>query len=291
MIRVLTAGDEERLDAFLREHADSTLFLRSNLRAAGIVDGGRPLQATYAAWVEDNKVQGVVSHAWNGNLIFQAREHAAELARAASASSKRLVKGLIGCWDQVSEAREALRLAGARTFVSSKEHLFSVELSRVRVPGRLERGDWICRLPRGPEMDLLSVWRRDFQVDTIGEPPFDGMVAECRKGLERHLGEGSLFVLVDGQTLASTCTFNARVPDCVQIGGVWTPPQLRERGYGRAVVAGALQLALREGVSKAVLFTDQHNHSARAAYEGLGFERVGDYGLILFSDGHRLRAA
>ena len=289
MIRVLTAGDEDRLDAFLLAHAESSLFLRSNLRAGGVVDQGRPAQATYAVWEEGGQVRAAVSHAWNGNLIFQAPTRATELAQAAVRGSGRPVRGLVGPWNQVSTARADLKLSQATTFMDSKEDLFALDLDRLRLPPALSTGAWECRLPSPSEMDALALWRRDFQVDTIGEPPFEGMVAECRKSLERHLGDHSLFVLVDRGALASTCTFNARVPDCVQVGGVWTPPAFRSRGYGRAVVAGALRHAQAEGVTRAVLFTGERNHSARAAYEALGFVRVGDYGLVLFNDGHRLR--
>ncbi len=76
----------------------------------------------------------------------------------------------------------------------------------------------------------------------------------------------------------------AALPDMVQIGGVWTPPPLRGLGYGRCVVAGALLAARRAGVTRAVLFTDDDNHGARRAYAAIGFDLVGDYGLVLLAD-------
>ena len=87
----------------------------------------------------------------------------------------------------------------------------------------------------------------------------------------RHYREGEL---------VSYCCYNARTAEAVQIGGVWTPVALRGRGYARAVVAGALQAAASEGVSRGVLFTPETNLPARRAYESLGFSVVGDYGLI-----------
>src|SRR3546814_5637873 len=70
----------------------------------------------------------------------------------------------------------------------------------------------------------------------------------------------------------------------VQIGNVWTPPELRGRGYARAVVAGALQYARRRGVADAILFTGDDNHAAQQAYVALGFTRIGDYAILLFAD-------
>ena len=54
-VRLLRPGDEAALEAFLVAHADSSMFLRSNARAAGLVDGGQPLQATYVAALEDGR--------------------------------------------------------------------------------------------------------------------------------------------------------------------------------------------------------------------------------------------
>jgi uncharacterized protein len=79
----------------------------------------------------------------------------------------------------------------------------------------------------------------------------------------------------------SLCTRTARADESVQIGGVWTPPELRNRGYGRAVVAGALHESARDGVTRAVLFTD--NPAARRSYERLGFRQIGEYGITIYA--------
>lgn len=68
----------------------------------------------------------------------------------------------------------------------------------------------------------------------------------------------------------------------MQLGNVWTPPEFRSRGYGRAVVAGALAQAKRDGASLAVLFTPEDNAAALTAYAALGFSPVGDYAMLLY---------
>ena len=75
--------------------------------------------------------------------------------------------------------------------------------------------------------------------------------------------------------------FNATLPDCVQVGGVFTPPELRGRGHGRAVVAASLEIARSEGVTRSILFTDEANAPARRAYEAIGFREIGRYGIVL----------
>jgi predicted GNAT family acetyltransferase len=78
--------------------------------------------------------------------------------------------------------------------------------------------------------------------------------------------------------------FNGRLPDAVQIGGVFTPPALRARGFARAVVAGALLAARADGVTRSILFTGRDNAFARSAYLSLGYGIVGDYGIVFLAD-------
>ena len=57
---------------------------------------------------------------------------------------------------------------------------------------------------------------------------------------------------------------------------------MRSQGFARAAVAGALLAARERGVPRSVLFTEEDNHPAKAAYRALGYQRVGDYGMVMF---------
>ena len=88
---------------------------------------------------------------------------------------------------------------------------------------------------------------------------------------------------------ACALTVSATIREAVQVGAVWTPPELRSRGYGRAVVAASLLIARSEGVETAILFTGEDNVPAQRAYEGLGFRHIGDYRLVLLRAGRAPR--
>ena len=62
---------------------------------------------------------------------------------------------------------------------------------------------------------------------------------------------------------------------------MWTPPELRRRGYGRAAVAASLLDARAEGATEAILFTAEDNIAAQKAYVALGFRQVGSYRMLL----------
>ena len=94
-------------------------------------------------------------------------------------------------------------------------------------------------------------------------------------------GEDHWILLRDSEPV-SLSGFNARLPDMVQIGPVWTPPEHRNRGYARTLVAMTLQKAKQCGVKKSILFTD--NPAAAKAYEAVGFQQIGLFRLALLNN-------
>ena len=288
-LRTLAPGDEETLERFLVQYPDTTMFLRSNLRAAGIEDHGQRYQGTYVGAFEDGRLVGVAAHYWNGNVIMEAPRHLEPLVQAAVKHSGRDICGLIGRYDQTEVARRVLRLRRAAAAMDSREHLYALDLERLVVPVELTQGRVRCRRPRADEIELLVQWRIDFSVASLGETESKALREHCRKTMQNADKRGDHWVLeADGQPV-SYSAFNAKLPECVQIGGVWTPPEHRSRGYARCVVAGSLLDARAEGVRRSILFTNEDNVPAQRSYEALGYVRIGDYGLVLFKRGHRPR--
>jgi predicted GNAT family acetyltransferase len=164
--------------------------------------------------------------------------------------------------------------------LQSHEGLYALPLEALRVPAPLAGGQWRCRRARVDDLDLLVEWRVGYTVDTDAQEDGPALRAASRQDIERGLAERASWVLaVDGVPVAYQ-QFNAMLPDVVQVGGVWTPPALRSRGYARAVVAGSLLAARAEGVRRGVLFTGETNVAAQRAYAALGFARVGDWALL-----------
>lgn len=286
MVRLLGPGDEAMLERLFARHADSSMFLRSNLRAAGLVDRGQRFEGTYAGIVDGAELAGVAAHYWNGNLVVQlpaAGDAADRAVREAVAASRRVVAGVVGPAAQVTRARDALGLAGHPVTMDSTDDLFVLELAHVVVPPALRDGLVVCRHPRDGELDLVAAWRVAYTEEVLGMTRTSELEADCRAQIESLHARGDHWVLDAGDAVVSYSAFNARLPDAVQIGGVFTPPPLRGRGHAAAVVAGQLLAARADGVARAVLFTDRDNLSARAAYARVGFHIVGDYKLLLFA--------
>ena len=100
--RLLQAGDEARLEAFLSTRPEESLLMLSNLKRAGLEAGCAPYQGRYAATIADERVTAVAAHYWNGNLIMQAPEALDELLEAVLADMSQPVRGVLGPADSAT---------------------------------------------------------------------------------------------------------------------------------------------------------------------------------------------
>jgi GNAT superfamily N-acetyltransferase len=280
-LRLLGADDAADLETFLLPHRDASMFLRSNAQRAGLVFGGQPLQGTYVAAIDGGRIAGVAAHYWNGMLLVQAPDHAAALARACVEQSGRSVTGLGGPLSQVHHVRAALDLLARPARADGDEWLYALDLIDLVVPAELTSGAVTCRPPAAGECEMLHEWRMAYDVESLGARDTPEQRASVRAYLDAQLADRNVWVAVADGRPVSLSAFNAALPDIVQLGGIYTPPDLRRRGFARAAVAGSLLAARARGVSRAVLFTP--NPHAAAAYEAVGFRRTGDYGIVLFA--------
>jgi len=281
--RLLTPADQPQLDTFLRAHAAEAMFLRYNLAQSGIVDGSAPYQGRYAAAFDGDRITAVAARYWNGMIVVCAPRQIAQLAPLLAGT--RRPDGILGPWQQALDMQEALGLDGAHHKVRSRETLMTLALADLKLPPQMLQNQQLqCRLATAADQDLLTEWRQDFSYESLGDTPSQALAQKTAADVARWIAEQNQFILTDNGRPVSGCCFNARLPDAVQIGNVWTPPECRSRGYARAAVAGALDHARRQGVALGVLFTPDYNAAALTAYAAVGFTRIGDYAMVLFAD-------
>lgn len=277
-IRLARPGDEDALQGFLCRHADSSLYLRSFLAQGGLVDNGKPLQGTYAAAFKGADVVGVAMHNWQGVVFLQAPDHATALANAVVKASGRTLIAVLGPFSQVEDTHRGL--GQHPECKPTKDGLFALNIGEMRGPD-LGYKSVVCRIAQSEDLALLLDWRIHYEMESTKLPDTESSRDFAKNAIVGHVDRGEAFILeVDGQPVSS-CTRNAQAAEAIQIGGVWTPPALRNRRYGRAVVAGVLQKAAKDGCTRAVLFTD--DPAARRSYEALGFRQIGDYGIVIYT--------
>jgi uncharacterized protein len=91
----------------------------------------------------------------------------------------------------------------------------------------------------------------------------------------------------DGGETVSLAGWGGPTPNGIRIGPVYTPPELRGRGYATALTAELSQRLLDGGLFEGgrrfcFLYTDLANPTSNAIYERIGYRRVCESAEIVF---------
>jgi GNAT superfamily N-acetyltransferase len=122
------------------------------------------------------------------------------------------------------------------------------------------------------DLPPIVEWQAAFLAEAIPGHPADD--EHMRRRIEGMVA-GGWFRLweLDGATVSMTGTHDAP-PIGARIGPVYTPPDLRGRGYATALVAAASQEQLDAGRAACYLHTDLANPTSNAIYQRIGYEWI-----------------
>jgi uncharacterized protein len=160
------------------------------------------------------------------------------------------------------------RLAGASAELVLEERVHRAQ--RARLPEGVEGR---MRVYEPADRELMLEWFGAFVDEALPR----GLVGEDAVGiLERRLAEpeGGIALWEDGDPV-TVAGFGGPTPNGIRVGPVYTPPELRRRGYATALVA-ALTQKLLERHRFCFLFTDLANPTSNSIYARVGYEPVTD---------------
>lgn len=272
--RRASEADLPSIGALLHRHVQSSMFLLGDLRDHGL---GSDAPHGMTLWVRPD-LSGVFGVSNSGMVLIQAPHSSIEDWRAAHA----LLAGsaLIGCIGETGQVRSflsACNLAERQTRLDEDEPGFLLELDQLVIPPVQEAA--LIPLSDAPR-DLVEGWRAAYHGEILGTAP-ENCAQDARRDIAGYLERDSHRVLTISERAVAMTGFNAQIPDVVQVGGVYTPPDLRSRGYARLAVALHLEAAQRAGVERAVLFAA--SPAAAKAYQAIGFKPAGSFSLVLFA--------
>ncbi|MET7766853.1 GNAT family N-acetyltransferase [Streptomyces sp. NPDC005393] len=208
-------------------------------------------------------------------LLSAMPDEAAEaLARILAGDGAGLVTG-VNAGRKTAEAFAAAwePLTGAAGWVEQTHRLY--RLGTLTPPGPAPRGR--ARAATTADRELLLTWYEGFARDT------GAIKGDVARAVDDRLSHGGVTLWeVDGEPVASAAV-SRTVAGMVRVALVYTPPELRRRGYAGAATAAVSRLARAAGVEEVLLFTDLANPTSNALYQRLGYRPVEDHLLLSFA--------
>jgi len=116
---------------------------------------------------------------------------------------------------------------------------------------------------------LAVEWLTAFQREAVPRDPLPE-----RTDFERMAGDGKLLFWIDGGRPVSIAGITRRLNRSATIAPVYTPPELRCRGYAGSVTAATVERIHAEGRRIACLYTDLRNPASNRCYAKVGFRPV-----------------
>jgi hypothetical protein len=167
-----------------------------------------------------------------------------------------------------------LTLAGGRATVSMQQRLHKIE----RVNDDLPTTQGSLRGVLSSDRDLAVEWALAFMREAIPDQP-----NEAEETVDRHLRAGSLYFWDDGGPVTMCASVGGALTSA-RINLVYTPPQLRRRGYATAAVAALTRRLLDSGSRSCCLYTDPANPTSNSVYSRIGYRPVCDIDQYSFAE-------
>ena len=156
-------------------------------------------------------------------------------------------------------------LTGKQKTIAAQLRLF--QLDRVLPP---QPAPGSMRLSTDADRSIIARFIAGFQIQTHQPSSEDPLVQA-----DRAIAGGRCFVWEALQPVAMA-TFMGPTPNGIRIGGVYTPPEARGRGYASNLVAVLSQHLLDQGRRFCFLFTDQTNPTSNSIYQKIGYKPIAD---------------
>lgn len=253
------------LPGLLRDEARFNLEIAvvSRVAAGESFGGGEPLLLTVGG-------APVVRTPPHNALLAALPPEAAPAAADYLAAEALDLPGALGGPDTVAAFAERYAAVTGRAFAVNRDQ--GVYALTELVPPRPAPG--ALRPATGADWDLLRAWFEAFHVE-VGLPIHD---------LDRQrprVDEGMFWLWEDGGPV-SLAGCGGYTPNGARIGPVYTPPELRGRGYASAVTAGVTAELLGRGLASTFLYTDMANPTSNKIYQAIGYRHVADVREVTF---------
>jgi len=269
VVKELKPADTIRTLELLRERPVLNVFLEYVVRsgAIGRIDG-------FYGYESAEKLLGVMLIGPLGGTAVEIRDAAAAGPLAEHAAGLRVrPRHIVGPEDATTLFFQSYESQGAPVRWTRREPVYLVDSPEAaRAHGRIDK------LRQADPYDLEEIVQNSAQqhIDDLDDDRFAADPAGFRIRHQTDIQQQRWWVLREGGRIVFQVHVGAENREAVQIGGVFTPPDLRGQGIAtRGVAAVVLRLLSRRPA--VMLFCGEDNGAARRVYEKVGFGVISNF--------------
>ncbi len=156
---------------------------------------------------------------------------------------------------------------GKRYKLDQQLRLYALESVETPIPSRGR-----LRNVGAAEAELIIRWWFEARVEMFGKADPE----EARQTAIYRVEDGDVYVWEDAEPV-SMAIKTRPTKRGICIGMVFTPPQLRRRGYATACVGELSRQLLREDRGFCSLYADLMNPTSNSIYQKIGYRPIGDF--------------
>ena len=273
MLRILTEKDRKAVEEYLERNQIETTFLIGNVKYFGFENKKDVRRCgDYFGYFEEGKLKGIIPFYNLGSCIPHYESQNA-VPYFIDLMKNREFKYLLGMRRIVEPLYDGIKKFKQNASVDEDAYFINTNLREFKLSE--------IQIKNYYEFDFERAVEFVVEANRIGFKNTGYTRIEAEKTLsQRPVEEDYLFVLKDGKVVATGC-IQTTTDKIGQIGGVYTTPNERGKGYCRAVVSELCKRIIERGKTP-TLMVRKNNTPAVRAYEFLGFEYYDEYLIIEF---------
>jgi len=141
-------------------------------------------------------------------------------------------------------------------------------------------GEGKLRIAEEKDLEFIIAAVAQFQRDAgFDEPDLEA----CANMAKRLVANRALYLWEHNNAIVSMAAANRKTLSGIVVNLVYTPKELRCRGYATSCVAALSQHLLVSGYQFCALFTDLANPTSNSIYQKIGYKPIGDYDSYKFA--------
>ena len=261
-VRRLGEGDRDELTLFLDADPGFSVFPRGNLEHYSLTS----TFVRYWGMFRHGQLIAVLMMVGHRAALYAPR--GVRVRRLAELAVRENVEFTMGRTDLVDE------VVARRQYVERREEHFLAAMKEMGTEPPTVPVPLGAVIRRGKVADVPALTRL-----YVGSDGFEELDEEqVRRTMLNRVRAMRTYVAEVGTSLVAACSTSAETPHAAMIGGVWTRPDARNRGYSTAVVAALVRELMDHGRCPYLFYLTDNAPAARV-YAKVGFQPVGRWSV------------